>query len=46
MTTLFEPIVAGLVVASFNKYVLCKLDPFTACYNIFCKQDDDDVRDC
>ena len=42
MTTLFEPIAAGLVVALFNKYVLGTLDPFAACYNVCCKKDDDD----
>ncbi len=45
MTTVFEPIAAGLVVALFNKYVLGKLDQFAACCNVCCKKDDDECTD-
>ena len=31
MTSLFEPIAAGIAVAIFNKYILNKLDPLCWC---------------
>ena len=33
MTSLLEPVAAGIAVAIFNKYIINKLDPFGWCYN-------------
>ena len=42
MTTILEPIAAGVVVALFNKYILGKLDPFAACVAACAKPEEDD----
>ena len=42
MTTITEPIFAGVVVAFFNRYVLRKFDPFAACAAACGKKDEDD----
>ena len=42
MTTIIEPIFAGVVVAFFNRYVLGKFDPFAACNAACGKKDEDD----
>ncbi len=42
MTAIIEPIFAGVVVALFNRYILCKIDPFASCSAPCVKADDDD----
>ena len=42
MTSLLEPVAAGIVVAIFNKYILNKLDPFCWCYNHCCEQEEEE----
>ena len=44
MTSLFEPIAAGIAVAIFNKYILNKLDPLGWCYVQCCEKDQEE--DC
>ncbi len=44
MTTILEPIWAGIVVALFNRYVLGTLDPLAACNAACAKEDHDDER--
>ena len=42
MTSILEPIFAGVVVAFFNRYVLGKFDPFAACTAACGKKNEDD----
>ena len=42
MTSLLEPVAAGIVVAIFNKYIINKLDPFGWCYNHCCEKEEED----
>ena len=42
MTSLFEPIAAGIAVAIFNKYILNKLDPLCWCYLQCCEKEEED----
>ena len=43
MPTILEPILAGIAVALFNKYILGKFDPLAACGAACVKKDDDDA---
>ena len=40
MTSLFEPIAAGIAVAIFNKYILSKVDPLGWCYAQCCEKEE------
>ena len=42
MTSLLEPVAAGIVVAIFKKYILNKLDPPGWCYNHCCEQEEEE----
>ena len=42
MTSLLEPVAAGIVVAIFNKYILNKLDPLGWCYSNCCEQEEEE----
>ncbi len=42
MTTLLEPVAAGIAVAIFNKYISNKLDPFGLCYAHCCEKEEED----
>ena len=42
MTSLLEPVAAGIAVAIFNKYIINKLDPFGWCYNHCCEKEEED----
>ena len=42
MTSLLEPVAAGIAVAIFNKYTINKLDPFGWCYNHWCEEEEED----
>ena len=42
MTSLFEPIAAGIAVAIFNKYILNKLDPLGWCYVYCCEKEEEE----
>jgi len=42
MTSLFEPIAAGIAVALFNKYILNKLDPLCWCYQHCCQEKEEE----
>ena len=42
MTSLFEPIAAGIAVAILNKYILNKLDPLGWCYVQCCEKDQEE----
>ena len=42
MTSLIEPVAAGIAVAIFNKYIINKLDPFGWCYNHCCEKEEED----
>jgi len=42
MTSLFEPIAAGIAVAIFNKYVLERLDQLGRCYQHCCEKEDEE----
>ena len=44
MTSLLEPVAAGIAVAIFNKYIINKLDPFGWCYNHCCEKEEEE--DC
>ncbi len=44
MTSLLEPVAAGIAVAIFNKYIINKLDPFGWCYAHCCEKEEED--DC
>ena len=41
MTSLFEPIAAGIAVAIFNKYILNKLDPLCCFYQQCCEKEEE-----
>ena len=41
MTSLLEPVAAGIAVAIFNKYIINKLDPFGWCYNHCCEKEEE-----
>ena len=45
MTSLLEPVAAGIAVAIFNKYIINKLDPFGWCYNHCCEKEEEE-EDC
>jgi len=42
MTTMFEPIAAGIAVAIFNKYILIKIDPLGWCYTKCCEEKEEE----
>ena len=42
MTSIFEPIAAGVAVALINKYSISKCDIFASCYTACCNEEDDD----
>ena len=42
MTSLLEPVAAGIAVAIFNKYILNKLDPLGWCYYHCCEQEEEE----
>ena len=42
MTSIFEPIAAGVAVALINKYIISKCDIFASCYTACCNEEDDD----
>ena len=42
MTSLLEPVAAGIAVAIFNKYIINKLDPFGWCYHHCCEKEEED----
>ncbi len=42
MTSLFEPIAAGVAVALINKYIISKCDVFASCYSAFYERTHDD----
>ncbi len=42
MTTLFEPVAAGILVALLNKYMSGKSDPCAACFNVPHEEEDGD----
>ncbi len=42
MTSLFEPVAAGIVIAIFNKYIINKIDPMGWCYAHCCEKEEDD----
>ena len=42
MTSLLEPVAAGIAGAIFNKYILNKIDPFGWCYNHCCEKEEED----
>ncbi len=42
MTSLLEPVAAGIAVAIFNKYIINKLDPLGWCYNHCYEKEDED----
>ena len=42
MTSLLEPVAAGIAVAIFNKYIINKLDPFGWCDNHCCEKEEED----
>ena len=42
MTSLLEPVAAGIVVAIFNKYIINKIDPLGWCYTNCCEKEEDD----
>ena len=42
MTSLLEPVAAGLLVAIINKYIVNKLDPFGWCYNHCCEKEEEE----
>ena len=42
MTTLLEPVAAGIAVAIINKYIINKLYPFGWCYNHCCEKEEED----
>ena len=42
MTSLLEPVAAGIAVAIFNKYILNKIDPFVWCYAQCCEKEEED----
>ena len=41
MTSLLEPVAAGIAVSIFNKYIINKLDPFGWCYNHCCEKEEE-----
>ena len=42
MTSLWEPVAAGIAVAIFNKYILNKLDPLGWCYVYCCEKEEEE----
>ena len=42
MTSIFEPIAAGVAVALINKYIISKFDFFGSCYTAFCIEEEND----
>ena len=42
MTSLLEPVAAGMLVAIINKYIINKLDPFGWCYAHCCEKEEED----
>ena len=42
MTSIFEPIAAGVAVALINKYIISKCDIFASCYTACCPEEEDD----
>ena len=42
MTSLLEPVAAGIAVAGFNKHIINKLDPFGWCYTHCCEKEEED----
>ena len=42
MTSLLEPVAAGMLVAILNKYIINKLDPFGWCYGHCCEKEEED----
>jgi len=42
MTSLLEPVAAGIAVAIFNKYILNKIDPLGWCYTHCCEKEEEE----
>ena len=45
MTSLLEPVAAGIAVAIFNKYILNKIDPLGWCYTHCCEKEEEEEEE-